>query len=241
MSSACTQDIFRALRRESVALWAWVLAFLAGWLNGAGFLEFGQTLSHMTGNLTKLGFAATGDVKEPVMLFALMLIGFLAGATLSGFAFPQHRMAQWRRCGLVVLCAGVLLLAVELLFAASSALRITVISLVMGAQNGLAMRYQGVLARTTHVTGHLTDCAAALGRILHQKTWRGTNGKLLLFHVMCVVLFLLGVVLIGLYGPALEQHLPVSTVSLAGIVYVLLGVGTLMCKREFRKETSIEN
>lgn len=95
----------------------------------AGLLTF---IVKLQSNLTKLGFAATGDVKESVMLFALMLIGFLAGATLSGFAFPQHRMAQWRRCGLVVLCAGVLLLAVELLFAASSALRITVISLVMG-------------------------------------------------------------------------------------------------------------
>lgn len=149
-------------------------------------------------------------------------------------------MAQWRRCGLVVLCAGVLLLAVELLFAASSALRITVISLVMGAQNGLAMRYQGVLTRTTHVTGHLTDCATALGRILHQKTWRGTNWELLLFHVMCLVSFLLGVVLIGLYGPALEQHLPVSMVSLAGIVYMLLGVGTLMCKKGAQEGMSIE-
>ena len=141
----------------------------------------------------------------------------------------------------MVLCAGVLLLAVELLFAASSALRITVISLVMGAQNGLAMRYQGVLARTTHVTGHLTDCAAALGRILHQKTWRGANGKLLLFHVMCMVLFLLGVVSIGLHGLALEQHLPVSMVSLAGIVYMLLGVGTLMWKRTPREEASLED
>ena len=108
------------------------------------------------------------------MLFGADAIGFLWALRCPALPFRQHRMAQWRRCGLavVVLCAGVLLLAVELLFAASSALRITVISLVMGAQTAPAMRYRCALARTTH--NRTPDGPRrGTGRILHTRNSSG--------------------------------------------------------------------
>ena len=226
MLSDRTLAFMRGIKREIAVLWILALVFLAGLLNATGFLEFGQTLSHMTGNLTKLGFALSGSSQEPAWLFVLMVASFFLGATLSGYGFPEHRLGQWRRSGLVVLLAGVLLLIMELLIA-TAAVRIAAMALVLGAQNGLALRYQGILTRTTHMTGHLTDCGAALGRILHQKTWRGPNVKLFFFHLSCLVFFVLGALFTGFVVPSLEHSLSISAVTVAGIAYVLLGAGTL--------------
>lgn len=238
MLSENARSILRSIRREIFALWVLALAFLAGLLNAAGFIEFGQTLSHMTGNLTKLGLAMAGDVKEPALLFAMMLFGFFAGAALSGLGFPEHRPSQWRRCGLVLLAAGGMLFVMEWLLTAP-ALRMAVLAIVLGAQNGLAMRYQGALTRTTHMTGHLTDCSAALGRMIRQKSWKGKNLKLFLFHLGCLVFFLLGVLFTGLFAPALKQRLSLTAVSLAGLAYLLLGAGTLL-RGSYEKKTSTD-
>lgn len=213
----------RAVREDAGALWILALVFLAGLLNAAGFLRFGQTLSHMTGNLTKMGLALTSAEAEPVLLFLLFILSFFAGATLSGFSFPVHRTGLWRRSGLVLLGCGVLLLMIQA-FKAPLALSLAAIALVLGAQNGLAVRYRGILTRTTHMTGHLTDCGAALGRMIAGKSFRGENLRLFLFHLACLVCFALGAAFCALLSPIL----PMDILMLAGLCYALAGLGTLL-------------
>lgn len=212
----------RALRQDAGGLWILLLVFLAGMLNAAGFLRFGQTMSHMTGNLTKLGLAMSRLEAEPVLLFALCILGFFLGATLSGFSFPAHRAGLWKRSGLVLLCCGALLTLTQVL---SSPLTLSLIALalVLGAQNGLALRFRGILTRTTHMTGHLTDCGAALGRMIADKNFRGENLRLFLFHLSCLAFFALGVVFCALLFPVL----PVDILLFCGLCYLLAGLGTL--------------
>lgn len=220
----------RALREDAGALWILALVFLAGLLNAAGFLRFGQTLSHMTGNLTKMGLALTGAEAEPVLLFMLFILSFFAGATLSGFSFPVHRAGLWRRSGLVLLASGALLVITQVL-GAPLALGLAALALVLGAQNGLAVRYRGILTRTTHMTGHLTDCGAALGRMLAVKSFRGENLRFFLFHLSCLVCFALGAASCALLSPVL----PMDMLMFGGLCYVFAGLGTLL-RAAFHRE-----
>ncbi len=217
--------LLRALRQEAGALWILMLVFIAGALNAAGWLQYGQTLSHMTGNLTKLGLSLTEQSAASFTLFGIYLFSFFIGATLSGYGFPEHRAGLWRRSGLVLMACGALLLLTEFLPFPQGA-RMAALALVLGAQNGLALRYRGILTRTTHMTGHLTDCGAALGRMIHGRCWRGENLRLFLFHFLCLGFFVLGVVFTALTVSWLEQWFSLDAIELAALCYLLAGAGT---------------
>ncbi|MHC1785592.1 MAG: YoaK family protein [Christensenellales bacterium] len=215
----------RALRLEAGALWILMLVFMAGALNAAGWLQFGQTLSHMTGNLTKVGLSLSGQGAESFALLAMDLLSFFLGATLSGYSFPQHRVGLWQRSGLVLMGSGALLMLSEFLPFPENA-RMGALAFVLGMQNGLALRYRGILTRTTHMTGHLTDCGAALGRMVQARSWRGENLRLFLFHFLCLAFFLLGVIFTALSLRWLDKWLSLDAIELAALCYLLAGAGT---------------
>jgi uncharacterized membrane protein YoaK (UPF0700 family) len=215
----------RALLKEAGAMWILMLVFIAGALNAAGWLQYGQTLSHMTGNLTRLGFSFAGRDGDTLALFLVCLLSFFMGATLSGYGFPEHRVGLWRRSGVVLMISGALLMLAEVL-PLSPGVRVAALALVLGAQNGLALRYRGILTRTTHMTGHLTDCGAALGRMIHARSLHGENLRLFLFHLLCLLFFLFGVVMTALSASWLENNFAFDTIELAALCYLLAGAGT---------------
>ena len=93
--------------------------------------------------------------------------------------------ALWLEAGAVLLMSGALLMLAEILPFPGS-IRAAALALVLGAQNGLVLRYRGILTRTTHMTGHLTDCGAVLGRMVQSRSWHGENLRLFLFHLLCL-------------------------------------------------------
>ncbi len=215
--------VFHHFRQDLGALWILLLVFLAGLLNAAGFLRFGQTMSHMTGNLTKLSLSLSGIGGEMALLFAVCLCSFFLGATVSGFSFPTHRAGLWQRSGLVLLLGGLLLVLCQA-FAASAFVNLAALALVSGAQNGLALRFRGILTRTTHMTGHLTDCGAALGRMLAARRFLGEDLRLFLFHLSCLVFFALGV----LFCALLKDSLGMDMLLFGGLCYLFSGFFTLL-------------
>lgn len=218
--------VLHRLRQRVGGLWILSLLFMAGLLNATAYLVFSRTPSHMSGNFTRLGISLFVDIGTPTSMFALIFLSYFISATCTGLFFPEHVKSPWRRIGLVLLGCGVLLVMSELVFADPYP-RVAVMALVLGGQNGLSVRYQGILTRTTHITGHLTDCGSALGRMIRQKTWTGLNRKLFLFHLACLLTFFAGVVFATQVPPALMAATSLGTIMQAGILYVLLGLGTL--------------
>ncbi len=216
----------RALVREAGAMWILMLVFIAGALNAAGWLQYGQTLSHMTGNLTRLGFSFTGKDREALTLFMVCILSFFFGATLSGYGFPEHRVGLWRRSGIVLMGCGAVLMLAEIAQMPQDA-RAASLAFVLGAQNGLALRYRGILTRTTHMTGHLTDCGAALGRMIHARSLHGDNLRLFLFHFLCLCFFVFGVITTALSSVWLERSHSLDAIELAALFYLLAGAGTV--------------
>lgn len=134
-------------------------------------------------------------------------------------------MGLWQRSGAVLMMGGALLMLTEVLPFPRD-VRVAALALVLGAQNGLALRYRGILTRTTHMTGHLTDCGAALGRMIHARSLRGENLRLFLFHFLCLCFFLFGVVMTALSAAWLERSFSLDAIELAALCYLLAGAGT---------------
>lgn len=219
--------ILRQWQQKAGGLWILMLLFMAGLLNGTAYLAFSRTPSHMSGNFTRLGISLFRDIGTPAGMFALIVLSYFVGATLTGLVFPEHRLSPWRRIGLVLLTCGTLLVLSELIFT-DAAPRVAAIALVLGGQNGLSVRYKGILTRTTHITGHLTDCGSALGRMIHQKAFHGQNRMLFFFHLSCLCTFFVGVVFSTQIPPAIEGFTRLGALIQAGLFYLLLGLGTLL-------------
>jgi uncharacterized membrane protein YoaK (UPF0700 family) len=215
------------LRQDAGAVWIFLLVFLAGALNCAGFMRYGQTLSHMTGNLTRMGLSLAGKGGGAFWLLLCCVLCFFLGATVSGYGFPDHRAGLWRRCGLALMAGGSLIFLADLL-RVPQGVGAAALAMALGAQNGLALRFRGILTRTTHMTGHLTDCGAALGRMVHARSWRGDNLRRFLFHLSCLASFFLGVAATALGAEWLERRFSADALLIAAGCYLLAGAGTFL-------------
>lgn len=141
-----------------------LLATLAGAVNAIFVLQLGTSVSHLTGDgarvVTALFLDHDGQLAGNLLL---ALGGFLLGAILAGFGLHHPALGQVRLYRLPILGIGLILLGAALLERLSSGLSIALAACAMGLQNALASRFRGVILRTTHVTGLLTDLGVYVG------------------------------------------------------------------------------
>ena len=205
------------------------LAFLAACVNADFMIRLGVSVSHLTGDLSKITAGATtsgGGWSHEAAILCLTILGFVAGSTAAGFFIHHPALDFARPYGRSVISIGGLLLLsswvtphsipASCLFAASAC----------GLQNALATRYRGMILRTTHITGLLTDLGQTLGMRLrgnHVESWKITTPLLL------AATFTLGAAtgtLVQLGGLA-----PVTTAC--GCIYIAGGAAWSVAKRRY--------
>jgi uncharacterized membrane protein YoaK (UPF0700 family) len=160
---------------------AWVvcggslLAGTAGYVNVVMLGFFAVPVSHMTGAVSRLAI----DIGTAEMLdflpIGLILMGFVVGAITSGVIIGNATLRPGRRYGVALLLEG-LLLALATVFAIREGMAaIPLAAIALGLQNAMASSYRGLILRTTHVTGVVTDIGVLLGYRLrgrYIKTWK---------------------------------------------------------------------
>ena len=67
------------------------------------------------------------------------------------------------------------------------------LTFIFGFQNSLLIKYDGVLVRSTHITGYLTDSARIIGRYL--KTKDSSKIHVSIFFLISIGFFILGGIL----------------------------------------------
>ncbi|MFD2256237.1 YoaK family protein [Luteolibacter algae] len=153
-----------------------MLAFGAAFLNTGFIITAGTSVSHLTGDLSRIasGLASFSETNVTSLLRVLMAtLGFIAGATASGF-FLHHptlhvRMPYGRMLSLI----GLILFGADALMSHHLISAICVSGFACGMQNALASRYRGSVLRTTHVTGLFTDLGIHLGMKLRGHSIEG--------------------------------------------------------------------
>jgi len=198
------------------------LAGAAGYVNAAALAFFHIPISHISGAVTRLGADAV-DGEAAAALFSLSLIGaFLAGAVTSGVVIGAATFTAARRYGFALVIEGMALLAVALVIKDGRSFGPPLAAFACGLQNGMASSYYGLIVRTTHMTGILTDIGVLFGQLLRHR-------RIELWKLAVLGSIFAGFLSGGMLGTlAVERFyaraflLPAAGTIAAGIVYIAI-------------------
>lgn len=192
------------------------LAFLAAAVNADFMIRIGVSVSHLTGDLSRItseSIRMGGHWNRDASLLCVSIAGFVSGATISGLVIHHPRLELRRPYGRCLIAVGCLLILAALVAGRSAIAACSLAALACGLQNALATRYRGIVLRTTHITGLLTDLGQLLGMRLggHRvEIWKITT------PLMIAVAFGSGAAL----GALLSLATAIDVTLNAGILYL---------------------
>jgi uncharacterized membrane protein YoaK (UPF0700 family) len=194
------------------------LACVAGYINAVMLMGvYHVPVSHMTGASTHLSVAlAEGDGLAVCLTLGLMA-GFALGAIVSGAIIGARTVRIGRRYGLVLAIEGIILCIAGLLAWKGNQQAVPLSAFACGLQNAMASNYHGLIVRTTHVTGIVTDLGAMLGRRLRRHPVRRGDFVMLL---CLLVAFIVG----GVIGAVMQHRLGPWVIGLAGPTCLVAGL-----------------
>lgn len=202
--------------------WSWLLTFTSGFANITTILLMANTSTHHTGTVSKLAIALVeGRISEIITLLMLLLFFFL-GAALSGILFHEQTLRPQKKYGVLLISLGILLLFVHMLF--EDTVVLYTISFLSGAQNAMFLYIHNFIARTTHLTGYLTDTAFAVGRLI--RGYKEDRRKFF-FNLSHILVYLLG----GILSVVLHKTIPNHLISLIAFLYILAGLIYFIVRR----------
>jgi len=146
-----------------------LMAFQAGFINVISILKVNITISHITGNSSKLGISIASVEIQGIFLGCGLLLSFLAGCTLIGFFIRKQIFVFNRKYGIFLIVEAVVLYFFKCAFdAEKNQLAVFFGSFACGIQNALLTNLSGAVVRTTHVTGMMTDTGLVLGNYIRR-------------------------------------------------------------------------
>ncbi len=151
------------------------LTFSAGMVNALTLLACQRFVTHVTGTLTQIG----ADYARPLLLldYLMVTLSFILGALLSYRLIDGRRVRgkePWPTVPLFLVSGALALVAAlglagvfgpfgQTVETSGDFLLLALLAFSMGLQNASVATTTGMIVRTTHMTGPLTDFAIALG------------------------------------------------------------------------------
>ncbi|MFC7337626.1 YoaK family protein [Haloferula chungangensis] len=212
---------------KQLVLGGCLLAFGASFLNTGFILNTGTSVSHLTGDISRIGSGFWTSVKgdgSGVAGVVAATLGFVFGAAISGFLLHHPTLEITRPYGRILSVLGLFLVGAHFVQHQFPIMGIVVVSAVCGSQNALASRYRGMVLRTTHLTGLFTDFGIHIGMKLrghHIESWK------LVVPICVACSFLLGAIACS----ALVFHQSAHWILMMGAAYFSGGVIWSIWKR----------
>lgn len=158
-----------------------LLMLASGLSNAYCVMNFKTPITHHTGNATAIALSV--DDKEKMVFLIFIFALFFAGSLAGSYLTYEDNFKR----GFIVMA----ILATLSYFAGDMA--VYVLTFIFGFQNSLLIKYDGVIVRSTHITGYLTDSASIIGRYLNTKD--GSRLHISRFFLMSIGFFILGGIL----------------------------------------------
>jgi len=193
------------------------LAMVAGYVNVVVLGVFHVPVSHMSGAVSRLSIDLAGQDLADFQVVLSIVAGFLLGAVLSGIVIGGRKLVPGRRYGVALLVEGAVLALSTVFLSRGYAPGITLAAMACGIQNAMASSYYGLVIRTTHVTGIVTDIGVMIGHWIRHRSIR--VWKLYLLASILAGFFSGGI--LGAWG---YTALGVSAVGLASATCLLAGL-----------------
>jgi uncharacterized membrane protein YoaK (UPF0700 family) len=192
------QKIFRQVRHLLPG--ALLLSMTAGFINAVVLGFFRTPVSHMTGAVSHFGLDLALGREADAFASASIILGFVSGSILAGLIVGALHLVPGRRYGVAMLIEGALLSAATAFILLKMRYGLPLVAMACGLQNAMSSSYCGLVIRTTHVTGLVTDIGVLIGHwIRHRQVdfWK------LRFLGMVFLSFALG----GLLGALADRWL----------------------------------
>ena len=181
-----------------------LFAVNAGFGNVVVFLSvFKQSVTHMSGRARNLSVALQDLDWGLAAVAAGLILAFTAGSALSALVLPERDLEAGLPYGRIFLLEALLLAVAATLLVSDVEAGIYVAALSFGLQNGKATFYHGVVIRTSHITGIVTDLGVDIGMFLRK---RDVPSERVLIKLGVLVGFIaggvLGAIAFGAFGVA---------------------------------------
>jgi uncharacterized membrane protein YoaK (UPF0700 family) len=163
---------------------ACLLTATAGYINSAVLGFYRTPVSHMTGAVSHLGLDVAEGRKADALASLSSVVGFVLGALLAGLMIGAWKLVPGRRYGAAMMIEGALLALATGLLAGQSRLGLPAVAMACGLQNAMASSYCGLMIRTTHVTGTVTDIGVMLGHWIRHRQIQGWKLRFLCLLVL---------------------------------------------------------
>lgn len=213
------------------------LAFLSAAVNAVFLIRVGASVAHLTGDVSN---AAVSYMYSDIQLqstaskLIAAMVGFVSGAATAGYFIHHPTLEFSRPYGRSVSVIGACLIGAHYTLAAIPILAVILASFACGLQNALSTHYRGIILRTTHVTGLLTDLGSNIGMKL--------KGHLIPYWKITVPLLLVASFFAGAcFGTILVFYLDVPYLLILAAMYLIGGTGWTTYKHLWlmrEKETS---
>lgn len=219
---------FKNIKNLLVFFWIMMLTFIAGMTNIFTVKTFSASTSHQTGNITNLAINIYDDKAFNSILFLTIFL-FFCGAVISGFLFHEKNLGLQRKYGIAIILCGIIINLISLIKNNDLAI-LCILTLIVGFQNGLFIKSNGILIRTTHFTGYLTDAGFLLGSVIrgHFK-----DAKAIAMYFILIIFFILGGILSAYCVDFKKQ-----TLIIIGCAYIICGLYYFLLRKTIPK---IEN
>jgi len=160
-------------------------AFVSGVTNVAGVVAFLAFTSNITGHVANLAKHIVEQNFAEIIVFAVWLLMFLAGAFVSNFIIKSMEdSSRYKAHSIPMIIEIVVLFFVAVygyhFYSDSQFEREMIIGILlfaMGLQNSLVSNISGGLIKTSHLTGLFTDLGSDLAELLHPKVNAGETVK----------------------------------------------------------------
>lgn len=204
-----------------VSLWvflaATVLAANAGYINSIMLASFQMAVSHVSGSVSRLGIDLVAYQVVDFKLIFSNLLGFLLGAMLCGLLIRGTKLKPDAYYSVVLILEASLLGLATFLIRQKSFFAIPCASMACGLQNAMASSYYGLILRTTHMTGIMTDIGVLLGHWIR-------NRKIVGWKLLLLLSILNGFFLGGVLGAWVFHRHGLVALSYAAFACLLMSV-----------------
>ncbi len=213
--------------RRALSIWISLLSAVAGFINLSTMNLRNTSTTHYSGNLSKWVLALFQSDFLSMRLLGGMILCFFLGGVFSGILFSDRIFLPRKRYGWVLFFMGVAL-PFMMCILKSITLRLYYIALNMGIQNSMFIIYRGMLVRTTHFTGYLSDAGFELGRAI---SGNRESLKKVSFYLGNILWFCVG----GFLGLATSNTLGSDVLFIPSVCYIVMGLYFLDMRHEVYK------
>lgn len=196
--------------------WIFMLTISGGFMNSVGILYLGEPVSHFSGNLSKIAIEYEFHNYDHTLKMFSLFTSFFLGCSLAGFLTKGRAFNLQKRYGYVLIAMSIFLNIAYSHFLDNSFFPY-LLPFLLGIQNGLFISYKGVIVRTTHISGNLTDAGVYFGRYLRgekQDSWK------MFFYLYNIFSFFLG----GLWGAEMFLKRGVNSLFIVSMLYFGTGI-----------------